>query len=156
MSKASKSRCVAAAFSFVDLVNQGIADFLSCPPTHRGGSRFEKPQRKDHRHCLFSTSAVVGFWWHFPTKKVYYYNIIRAFHAHHWFFYYVTYVACSSRSYTFVSQGSREERRPNDDSENYVYYHGSTRSSSEPWRRKIERDNVCERVVWEEAKLSHW
>ena len=39
MSKASKSPCAAAAFSFVDLVNQGIADFLSCLGREDRGSR---------------------------------------------------------------------------------------------------------------------
>ena len=47
MSKASKSPCAAAAFSFVDLVNQGIADFLSCPTTKgQRGSRFENPPKE--------------------------------------------------------------------------------------------------------------
>ena len=153
MSKATKSRCTAAAFSFVDLVNQGIADFLSCPPTHRG-SRFEKPQRKDHRHSLPFLNFCGG--WVLMTFSILQHH--QSFPRAPLILLLRRYVACSSRSYTFVSQGSsaqREERRPNDDSENYVYYHGSTRSSSEPWRRKIERDNAMY-VVWKEAKLSHW
>ena len=124
MSKASKSRC-AAAFSFVDLVNQGIADFLSCLGREDRGSRIPPKEMT----IVIAFSQLLRCGWVLMTFSNYT-NIRAAFHVLHWFFYY--YVACSSRSYTFVSQACSSEigqmmiQR--------ITF--TTRSSSEPWRWK--------------------
>ena len=114
MSKASKSRC-AAAFSFVDLVNQGIADFLSCLGREDRGSRIP-PKRNDHRHCLFSTSAVwLGF------------DDIFQLHQHQSCFPRASLILLLLRRLQqsllhFCVASLQLRDRPNDDSENYVYY----------------------------------